>query len=66
MPPPADSSVFVRDYMGDKERNVGKTMKDAATAWNAVRQSSEARDYASSIARTRTEPPSAVCRLPSE
>ena len=53
-------NTFVRDYMGDKERNAGKTMKDAAAAWNAVRQSSGARDYASSIARTRTGPPSAV------
>src|SRR6218665_2005320 len=47
-------------YMGNKERNAGKTMKDAAAAWNAVRQSSGARDYASSIVRTRTGPPSAV------
>jgi len=53
-------NTFVRDYMGDKERNAGKTMKDAAAAWNAVRQSSGARDYASSIVRTRTGPPSAV------
>lgn len=50
-------NTFVRDYMNDKERNAGKTMKDAAAAWNAVRQSCGPRDYASSIART--EPPSA-------
>ncbi|WP_323493293.1 DUF6434 domain-containing protein [Undibacterium sp. CCC3.4] len=43
-------NTFVRDYMRDKQRNAGKTMKDAAAAWNAVRQSCGPRDYASSIA----------------
>lgn len=41
---------FVRDYMRDKERNPGKTLKDAAAAWNTLRQSCGPRDYASSIA----------------
>lgn len=41
---------FVRDYMRDKPRNEGKTLKDAAAAWNALRQSCGPRDYASSIA----------------
>jgi hypothetical protein len=28
---------FVRDYMADRERNAGKSMRDAAKAWNLVR-----------------------------
>jgi hypothetical protein len=46
--------------MGDKERNAGKTLKDAAAAWNAVRQSEGPRDYASSVARAKPAKP----RLP--
>ncbi|SHM70252.1 hypothetical protein SAMN05192549_102270 [Duganella sacchari] len=46
---------FVRAYLADKPRNAGKTMKDAAAAWNAVRQSCGPRDYASSIARASPE-----------
>ena len=46
-------NTFVREYMRDKERNAGKTMKDAAAAWNLVRQSCGPRDYASSIASAK-------------
>lgn len=46
---------FVRDYMRDKERNHGKTLKDAAAAWNELRQSRGPRDYASSIAPREVE-----------
>lgn len=46
---------FVRDYMRDKARNHGKTLKDAAAAWNALRQSCGPRDYASSIAAQDVE-----------
>ncbi|WP_374562010.1 DUF6434 domain-containing protein [Ideonella sp.] len=46
---------FVRDYMRDKERNHGKTLKDAAAAWNELRQSCGPRDYASSIAPREAE-----------
>jgi hypothetical protein len=46
---------FVRDYMRDKPRNEGKTLKDAAAAWNALRQSRGPRDYASSIAARNDE-----------
>ncbi|MDI9330997.1 MAG: DUF6434 domain-containing protein [Alphaproteobacteria bacterium] len=46
---------FVRDYMRDKERNHGKTLKDAAVAWNELRQSCGPRDYASSIAARNAE-----------
>lgn len=46
---------FVRDYMRDKERNQGKTLKDAAAAWNELRQSCGPRDYASSIAARDAE-----------
>jgi hypothetical protein len=49
-------NTFVRDYMRDKPRNAGKTMKDAAQAWNDVRQSCGPRDYASSIARASQGP----------
>jgi hypothetical protein len=28
---------FVRDFMADRERNAGKTMSDAARAWNRLR-----------------------------
>ncbi|WP_431819482.1 DUF6434 domain-containing protein [Burkholderia sp. F1] len=41
---------FVRDFMRDKPRNEGKTLKDAAASWNALRQSCGPRDYANSIA----------------
>jgi hypothetical protein len=47
---------FVRAYLADKPRNAGKTMKDAAAAWNLVRQSCGPRDYASTIADTTTSP----------
>jgi SAP domain-containing new25/Domain of unknown function (DUF6434) len=40
---------FIRDYMRDKPRNEGKTLKDAAAAWNVLRRSCGPRDYASSI-----------------
>lgn len=46
---------FVRDYMRDKERNHGKTLKDAAAAWNELRQSCGPRDYASSVAAREAE-----------
>lgn len=46
---------FVRDYMRDKERNHGKALKDAASAWNELRQSRGPRDYASSIALREVE-----------
>ncbi|WP_265302770.1 hypothetical protein [Verminephrobacter eiseniae] len=46
---------FVRDYMRDKERNHGKTLKNAAAAWNELRQSRGPRDYASSIALCEVE-----------
>ena len=49
-------NTFVRDYMRDKSRNAGKTIKDAAQAWNDVRQSCGPRDYASSIARASAGP----------
>lgn len=43
---------FVRDYMQDKPRNEGKTLKDAAKAWSRLRESRGPRDYASSIGKT--------------
>jgi len=42
---------FVRDFLADQSRNAGKGIRDAAAAWNEVRQSCGPRDYASSIAR---------------
>jgi hypothetical protein len=49
-------NTFVRDYMRDKPRNAGKTIKDAARAWSDVRQSCDPSDYACSIVRALAGP----------
>ena len=47
---------FVRAYLADKPRNAGKTIKDAAAAWNAVRRSCGPREYAGSVAQDAPGP----------
>jgi hypothetical protein len=37
---------FVRDYMADKERNSGRSIRDAAKAWNRVREHQGPHTYA--------------------
>jgi SAP domain-containing new25/Domain of unknown function (DUF6434) len=37
---------FVRDFLADKERNAGKHMRDAARAWNLIRDHTGPKSYA--------------------